>query len=48
MDGKIRRKRFKKKNSIKTKWGLIESEIFNLNQFQRNMAQTVPNEIPLK
>ena len=36
-----------KKNSIKTKWRLIESEIFNLNQFQRNMAQTVPNDIPL-
>ena len=46
MDGKIKRKWLK--NSIKTKWRLIESEIFNLNQFQRNMAQTVPNDIPSK
>ena len=36
------------RNSIKTKWQLTEREIFNLNQFQRNMAQIVPNDIPLK
>ena len=37
-----------KKKSIETKWQLIESEIFNLNQLQRNMAQTVPKDTPLK
>ena len=41
-------KKKKKKKNIKTKWRLIESEISNLNQFQRNMAPTVPNDIPLK
>ena len=27
---------------IKTKWRPIESQIFKLNQFQRNMSQIVP------